>query len=101
MQYKRYMRQLREKFSAAGSAWGKYVVVTNVNSSTIDKIANCSENDTMHKMVTLEFLMAIREVIVRLPGHNVGLVKSLGTATFSVPRVRSKQDDAALKPSTR
>ena len=90
MQYRRYMCQLREKWPEVGPACGKYFLVTNVNSSTFDKIANFSENvrlsydyvkqsliikympGTIHEMVALEFFMAIRVVIVGLSGTMQG-----------------------------
>lgn len=118
-QYKRFMRQLSEKCLQAGPATGQYVVVTNVEPSTFDKIAKIPVDarlsydhvkqlliikympGTIHDMVATEFFMAIRDVIVKLPGHSVSSVASLGSAMFTIPGALSKQSDGALKPSTR
>ena len=103
----------------AGPATGQYVVVTNVKPSIFDKIANITHDarltydyvkqlliikympGTVHQRVATEFFMAIRDAIVKLPGHSVSSVASLGTAMFAVPGSHSKQSDGAVKPRTR
>ncbi|KAI5809561.1 hypothetical protein DFH27DRAFT_508298 [Peziza echinospora] len=54
-----------------------------------------------HEVASTMFMMEIMQRIMSIPGHTMRSVVGMGATRFSVPGVRSKEGDQAIRPTTR